>query len=331
MQTLTTLLERVESYSPRSDLDLIRRAYEFADIAHSGQNRKSGEPFITHPLATAHLLASLHLDAAAISAALLHDVPEDTDVTLEEVRQEFGEEVAQMVDGVTKLGQKLDRIQLQPLEDGRRRDDNAAAETVRKMFLAMAEDIRIILIKLADRLHNMQTLGHLDPAKRRVIATETMEIYAPLAARLGIWQLKWQLEDMAFRHLEPAVYKEIAGLLASRRTEREQYIAQVVEMLRDELAKAGIKADVVGRPKHISSIYRKMQRRGVDFKQIYDLLAVRVLVDEVADCYHALGIIHSLWHPMPGQFDDYIAMPTESRYQSLHTTVLGPGTRPLEI
>ena len=328
------LVGKLKTYLADSDLELIQRAYQFAKEAHKGQQRKSGEAFITHPLATARILADLHLDAAAIAAALLHDVPEDTQVPLSKVQEDFGPEIAKLVDGVTKLS----RINWDVIEESKRRvskqsDDelNAWAENVRKMFLAMADDTRVVLIKLADRLHNISTLIYLPQNKRREIAQETMEIYAPLASRLGMWQMKWQLEDGAFRHLEPQQYKEIAGMVAGRRASRERYISNVIAILHDELERAGIKAEISGRPKHIYSIYRKMQSRGVDFSQMYDLLAVRVLVDEVPDCYSALGIVHALWHPIPGQFDDYIAMPKESLYQSLHTSVIGPEGKPLEI
>ena len=332
--SIETLVQQVKGYMPQADLDVIQRAYDYAEKAHAGQTRRSGESYIVHPLATAHLLAELQLDTATIAAAILHDVPEDTGRPLEEIQSLFGDEIAKLVDGVTKLS----RIDWQSLEESKRRaqkqssdETNAWAENLRKMFLAMAEDVRVVLIKLADRLHNMRTLIYLPAVRRRQIAQETMEIYAPLASRLGIWQIKWQLEDLAFRHLEPAKYKDLAGLLSSRRDARERYVARVVHILREELERAGLRADVSGRPKHIYSIYRKMQRRGVDFSQIYDLLAVRVLVEEVADCYSALGVVHALWRPMPGQFDDYIAMPKESLYQSLHTTVIGPEGRPLEI
>jgi guanosine-3',5'-bis(diphosphate) 3'-pyrophosphohydrolase len=313
------------------DLALIRRAYDFAAAAHEGQTRKSGEPFIIHPLAVATILADLRLDAATLCAALLHDVAEDTDVDLAKIAKEFGDEVAGLVEGVTKVRQAEDRLidpnaRVVPLTR-----DESSAESMRRMFLAMAEDIRVVLIRLADRLHNMRTLDYMPLVKRRRIATETMEIYAPLASRLGIWQVKWELEDLAFRHLEPEAYKEIAKKLASRRVQRERYIAQVREQLRDVLAKQHIEAEISGRPKHIYSIWRKMQVRGVDFQNIYDLLALRVIVNDVADCYHALGIVHQLWRPIAGQFDDYIAMPKDSLYQSLHTTVLGPEGRPLEI
>ena len=331
--TLDELLQEIGSYLLPGDQEIARQAYRFAEQAHQGQNRRSGQPYVTHPLATASILAGLRQDIAVIAAGLLHDVPEDTSVPLSAIQAQFGDEVARLVDGVTKLSRLSWPVHTDGRPSGKQSEDeaNAWAESVRKMFLAMAEDVRVVLVKLADRLHNMATLIYLPPARRRRIAQETLDIYAPLASRLGIWQIKWQLEDLAFRHLEPEKYKEIAGKLASTRVAREKYITAVILVLKEELEKAGIKADVSGRPKHIYSIYRKMQRYGVDFRDIYDLLAVRVLVDEVSDCYSALGIVHSLWHPIPGQFDDYIAMPKESLYQSLHTTVLGPEGRPLEI
>ncbi len=295
----------------------------------------SGDPYIQHPLATAITLAELRLDTAAIVAALLHDVPEDTHTPLSAIEEKFGPEVASLVDGVTKLSRM--KWRLEQSGDGlgkekRREEDQAYwAENLRKMFLAMADDIRVVLIKLADRLHNMKTLDFLPPEKRLRIAQETMEIYAPLANRLGIWQLKWQFEDMAFRHINPEKYKEIATSLKARRAVRERYINRVVAILQEEVKKAGIAADISGRPKHIYSIYRKMERRGTDISQIYDLQAVRIIVDDVRECYTVLGIVHSLWHPIPGQFDDYIASPKESMYQSLHTTVLCLDAKPLEI
>ncbi len=333
---LDSLLEIAGKHLPPEDLDLIKRAYEVAEEAHRGQLRMSGDPYILHPLATAITLAGLHLDATAIAAGLLHDVPEDTGRPLVKLEQQFGPEVAKLVDGVTKLS----RVRWVPRDqsgDGsakdKRKDEEQAywAENVRKMFLAMADDIRVVLIKLADRLHNMKTLGYLPPEKRKRIAQETMEIYAPLANRLGIWQLKWQLEDLAFRHMNPSKYKEIAASLKSRRTVRERYISRAVGILEEEIAKTGVDAEISGRPKHIYSIYRKMERRGTDISHIYDLQAVRIIVNEVRDCYTVLGIVHSLWHPLPGQFDDYIASPKESMYQSLHTTVLGLDAKPLEI
>jgi GTP diphosphokinase / guanosine-3',5'-bis(diphosphate) 3'-diphosphatase len=322
------LLQAVGRYLTPAEVEQIGRAYAFAEAAHDGQFRKSGHRYIVHPLETAIILADLRLDVEVIQAGLLHDVPEDTPVTLAEVEAEFGPSVARLVDGVTKLS----RLPWAPEDEERpasRLTDDA--ESLRKMFLAMAEDVRVVLIKLADRLHNMSTLEFQPVAKQRRTAQQTMDIYAPLASRLGIWQMKWRLEDFAFRYLEPERYKEIAKLLSVRRQVRESYINLVMDNLREELARSSVVAEVSGRPKHIYSIYRKMQRRGVDFNHIYDLLAVRVLVNEVSDCYSALGVVHSLWHPIPGQFDDYIAMPKESLYQSLHTTVIGPEGRPLEI
>jgi len=333
---LNSLLEICSRHLRPEDLEVIERAYRVAEEAHRGQLRMSGDPYILHPLASATTLAELRLDTSAIVAALLHDVPEDTGKPLSSIEEQFGPEVAKLVDGVTKLS----RMRWFPMEqtgDGagreKRRDEEQAywAENVRKMFLAMADDIRVVLIKLADRLHNMKTLDFLPLEKRRRIAQETMDIYAPLANRLGIWQLKWQLEDLAFRHLNPEKYKEIAASLKSRRAAREKYISRVVAILEEELRKAGIEADISGRPKHIYSIYRKMERRGTDISRIYDLQAVRIIVDEVRDCYTVLGIVHSLWHPLPGQFDDYIASPKESMYQSLHTTVLCLDAKPMEI
>ena len=334
--SLDSLLEIASKHLPPADLEVIKKAYEMAEVAHRGQLRMSGDPYIQHPLATAVTIASLRMDAALIAAGILHDVPEDTGRPLALIEEQFGPEVAKLVDGVTKLS----RVRWVPKEQSgegtvkekRRVDDQAyRAENVRKMFLAMADDVRVVLVKLADRLHNMKTLGFLPPEKRRRIAQETLEIYAPLANRLGIWQIKWQLEDLAFRHLEPVKYKEIAGSIKSRRAARERYISRVEAVLEEELKKAAIPADISGRPKHIYSIYRKMERQGTDISQIYDLQAVRIIVGEVRDCYTVLGIVHSLWHPLPGQFDDYIASPNESMYQSLHTTVLCLDAKPLEI
>ena len=333
--TAAEIFRQAGTYLSPPDVELLRRAYEFARESHGDQLRKSGEEYIAHPLAATETLAELHLDAATLAAALLHDVPEDVGVPIAELESRFGPEVAKLVDGVTKLS----KLTWMHLEDGRenghekrRIDDQAVwAENMRKMFLAMADDIRVVLIKLADRLHNMRTLDALPEPKRRRIAQETMDIYAPLANRLGIWQVKWQLEDLAIRHLEPQVYREIAAKLASRRVARERYVARVVDILRAELQEQGLKPDVSGRPKHIYSIWRKMQRRNAEMSEIYDLLAVRVLVNSVAECYQVLGIVHQLWHPLPGQFDDYIASPKESLYQSLHTTVLCLDGKPLEI
>jgi GTP pyrophosphokinase len=322
------LFGAVAQYLPEKDVATVRRAFELAARAHGDQRRATGDPYVTHPVAVASVLADLHLDAATLSAALLHDVVEDTSVDLATIEREFGHEVGLIVDGVTKLK----RLQWVPDEQRLHSfDESEWAENLRKMLLAMAEDLRVVLVKLADRLHNMQTLQPLPPDKRRRIAQETMEIYAPLANRLGIWEIKWQLEDLAFRYLEPDAYKHIARSVQQRRNERERYIARAVGALRAELEANGIEAEVFGRPKHLFSIHRKMQEREADISQIYDLLAVRVIVQTVSECYNALGVVHGLWHPLPGQFDDYIATPKESGYQSLHTTVVALDGKPLEI
>ncbi len=303
------------------ELALLRRACEMAQRAHGGQLRASGEPYLHHVLAVADILVDLRLDSETVAAAILHDAVEDTTVTLEEIGQEFGSSIARMVDGVTK-------IELIHSFSG---SGAQQAESLRKLLLAMAEDVRVVLIKLADRLHNMRTLKHLAPEKQRRIARETQEIYAPLANRLGIWQLKWELEDLAFRHLEPDTYRRLARSLDERRVGREQYIDDVIQQLSAALREAGIEAQVTGRPKHIYSIWRKMQRKGVGLDQLYDLRAVRILVNQVADCYHALGVVHTLWRYIPREFDDYIATPKENHYQSIHTAVIGPQGRTLEV
>lgn len=322
---LEGLLELLPKTWPPSDLELIERAYTLAATAHDGQVRASGEAYIHHPLAVAGILAELNLDPATIAAGLLHDVAEDSQYNIHYIEEHFGSEVARLVDGVTKLEQ-IDELRkpAESLQDEK-------AESLRKMFLAMVDDVRVVLIKLADRLHNMRTLSSLPEHKRRRIARETLEIFAPLANRLGIWQIKWELEDLAFRHLEPATYKELARKIQERRQDREQYINQVIQTLQDELRKAGIQAEVSGRPKHIYSIWRKMKRKGVDFDQIYDAQGVRIIVDSVRDCYAALGVVHSLWRPIPGEFDDYIATPKDNMYRSLHTAVVGPNGRPMEV
>ena len=305
---------------PDGDAELIRRAYAYAAEAHLGQKRISGEPYITHPGAVAMLVTELGMDPATIAATLLHDVPEDTPKTNDDIRQQFGDEIGRLVEGVTKLG----RLQ------GQSRDMHQA-ENIRKMFLAMADDLRVVVIKLCDRLHNMRTLAPLPPEKQVRIARQTMEIYAPLAHRLGIWQIKWELEDLAFKYLEPERYHELAEHLAARRQVRERYIEQAMKTLASELEKAGIRAELSGRAKHLWSISSKMRRKSVGFDEIYDLLAIRVMVDDVPSCYGALGVVHTLWPPVPGQFDDYIAVPKQNFYQSLHTAVMGPGGQPLEI
>ena len=323
------VVTRASAYLPPKGRELVEQALEFAAEQHAGQLRKSGDPAITHPLHAAETIANLQLDASTIAAALLHDVQEDCGVTNQEIEKRFGPEVAVMVEGVTKLGQ----ISGQAAE-ARSGEAHTQAENLRKMFLAMAQDLRVVIIKLADRLHNMRTLWALKPEDQRRIARETMEIYAPLAARLGIWEIKWQLEDLAFRYLQPDQYKFTADLIDAKRGARETYVAQAIEVLREELRKQGIEAEIQGRAKHIYSIHRKMEKYAGDGKsvdEIYDLLAVRVLVDTVTDCYTALGVVHGMWRPLPGSFDDYIGNPKESMYQSLHTTVMALNAQPLEV
>jgi GTP pyrophosphokinase len=326
---INELLEKTREYIPSDKMPLIEEAYRFAEECHHDQVRKTGDPFITHPLDTAWTVADLQLDATAVAAALVHDVQEDCGIPNAELAKRFGKEVAQLVDGATKLEKIAWKV-----PDERVRDKAAQAENLRKMFLAMAKDVRVVIIKLADRLHNMRTLYALSPEKQQRVAQETMEIYAPLASRLGIWQMSRELEDLAFRYLNPERYRAIASLLASSRTAREKYVAQVESILRKELGKNGIHAEVLGRAKHLYSIHRKMDKydaQGKTFNEIYDLLALRVLVETDADCYRALGVVHNLWRPIPGQFDDYIATPKEGVYRSLHTTVLCLGAQALEV
>ncbi len=317
--TFDDLSERVRRYLPDSDLALLDKAFRFSRLAHEGQRRRSGEEFIQHPLAVACILAELELDEVTLAAALLHDVVEDTEVTLEQIEAEFGPEITGLVDGVTKLGKLHYRSRME-----------FQADNLRKMFLAMARDIRVILIKLADRLHNMRTLGSLPEEKQREIAEETLEIFAPLAHRLGIFRFKWELEDLAFRYLEPEAYRDLARRIPGKRREREEMTRSLMDTLRARLAEAGIRADIQGRAKHLFSIYGKM-RKGKELNEIYDLLAVRVIVDSIRDCYAVLGIVHALWKPIPGRFKDYIATPKSNMYQSLHTTVVGPHGEPVEI
>ncbi len=320
-------IDALVAQRPAAEVAVIHRAWDYAQHAHAGQTRVSGEPYVWHVVAVAQILAELGLDHEAIAAAILHDVVEDTKVDLEELTRSFGPRIAALVDGVTKM-KVIQEFQ------GEGRDSRrqlAQAESLRKMLLAMAEDVRVVFIKLADRLHNMRTLGALTEDKQRRIARETMDVFAPLANRLGIWQLKWELEDLAFRYLEPVIYKRVAGLLAERRVDREAYLTRFVEWLSGELKNAGIVAEVSGRPKHIYSIWRKMQRKGTDFERIYDVRAVRVLVDNVRDCYGALGVVHSAWQHVPGEFDDYIATPKENNYQSIHTAVIGPDGKTVEV
>ena len=325
---VNALIEQASAYLPDDKVALVTAAYEFASRAHQGQVRKTGEPYLEHPLNTAMILAEFHLDSETLAAALLHDVPEDCGVSLDEIEANFGLQVVKLVDGVTKLNRLTSRART------RETKSKVQAENLRKMLLATAEDLRVVLIKLADRLHNMRTLGALPAEKRRAIAQETMEIYAPLAHRLGMRDAKWQLEDLAFRYLKPRLYHRIARLVAGKRAEREGFIAEVSQILCQELDKVDIKAKVYGRPKHIYSIYQKMGKydaQGKNFRDIHDLFALRVLVDSVSDCYKALGVLHNLWRPTPEEFDDFIANPKDNGYQALHTTVMCQDTRPLEI
>jgi guanosine-3',5'-bis(diphosphate) 3'-pyrophosphohydrolase len=315
---LEPLLRAVKATHPKSDLSVIERAYEVAERAHRGQRRKSGDDYITHPLAVATILAELGMTPPTIAAALLHDTVEDTPYSLEELRRDFGEEIAMLVDGVTKL----DKVTY---------GEAAQAETVRKMIVAMARDIRVLVIKLADRLHNARTWRYVDPASANRKAAETLEIYAPLAHRLGMNTIKWELEDLSFAQLYPKIYDEIVRMVAQRAPAREEYLAKVRSQIAADLKAAKIKAVVTGRPKHYYSVYQKMIVRGRDFEQIYDLVAVRVLVDTVQDCYAVLGALHARWNPVPGRFKDYIAMPKFNMYQSLHTTVIGPEGKPVEV
>ena len=315
------------------DQKLILDAHELAADAHHDQLRKSGEPYMMHPLAVAEILSELKMDAPTIAAALLHDVVEDTPITLDDIERKFGITVSRLVDGVTKM----DRIPTETTENGARpkgtsnKPGTKDAETFRKLFLAMGNDIRVVLIKLADRIHNMRTLGHLAPDRQRRMARETLDIFAPLANRLGIWQMKWELEDLSFRYLNPEKFKEIAEALAERRVDREKFLDRIKHKIEAALTGAGIKSSISARPKHIYSIYKKMERKQVDFSQIYDVRAVRVIVEDKPTCYHALGIIHSLWRPIPSEFDDYIAAPKENSYQSLHTAVIDEEGRNLEV
>jgi GTP diphosphokinase / guanosine-3',5'-bis(diphosphate) 3'-diphosphatase len=324
-ELIDELIETVAAYNKDVDRDLLARAFAFAARAHEGQQRRSGEDFINHPWGAAKICAELRLDEQTIAAALLHDVVEDTETDIKEVRDEFGDEIAQLVEGVTKLT----RIQFQSREQ-------AEAENYRKMIVAMAQDVRVILIKLADRLHNMRTIEYLGKQKQVQKAKETLEVYAPLAHRLGINKLKWELEDLAFATLHPRKYEEIKAMVSERRADREEHVREAAMTLQRELEKVDIPADISGRAKHFYSIYDKMAKKGREFNEIYDLTAMRVIAERggeegARDCYGALGLIHSLWKPMPGRFKDYVAMPKLNGYQALHTTVIGPEGRPLEI
>lgn len=326
-QDFSQWLDPLIATRSESEAEVISRAFQVAQDAHKNQLRASGEPYLSHVATAARILSDLNLDHETVAAALLHDVVEDTPVSLEDLREEFGESIARLVDGVTKMS----KISQYPAPSDNTRKEQVHAESLRKMLLAMADDMRVVLIKLADRLHNMRTLGHLAEHKRIRIAKETLEIYAPLANRLGIWQIKWELEDLAFRHLEPDNYKQIAKLLDERRVDREEYINRVIDIIKDALEHLHIKAEVTGRPKHIYSISRKMKRKSVPFHEIFDTRAVRILVNDVATCYSVLGIVHTLWQHVPKEFDDYIATPKGNNYQSLHTAVVGPQRKVLEV
>lgn len=317
---LQQILDKVASYDPDANLGLITKAYQYASKAHENQKRISGDPYISHPVEVALILADIEMDAASVCAALLHDVVEDTIVTYQDVVKEFGEEIALLVEGVTKLS----RINFKTKQD-------AQAENLRKMFIAMAKDIRVILIKLADRLHNMRTLDYQSESKQKEVATETQEIFAPLAHRLGIFKFKWELEDLAFSYVDNDTYREVATRLKLKRKQREDYVNELIEQIRNGLDQIGIKAEIKGRPKNIYSIYKKMIKQGKDIDEIYDKIAIRVIVEDIRQCYGVLGIIHTMWKPLPGRFKDYIATPKPNMYQSLHTTLIGQGGEPFEV
>jgi len=319
-QSFEKLKEAILKYNPTADLWLVEKAYSLSATAHSGQQRKSGEPYVTHPLAVAHILADMELDCGSIAAGLLHDTVEDTIYSTEDIKEMFGDEIALLVDGVTKLG----KIPYSTKEEQQ-------LESIRKMFLAMAKDIRVILIKLADRLHNMRTLKSMPEAKQLEKSHETMEVYAPLAHRLGMQKIKWELEDISLRYLDPIAYHEISEGIDQKRVERESYLKEVQELINSRLEEMNIKAHIMGRAKHFYSIYRKMYTNNLELDQIYDLLAVRVIVDTIPECYEVLGLVHELFKPIPGRFKDYIAMPKKNMYQSLHNSLIGPGGRPFEV
>lgn len=352
------LMDSLPKTYSHADRELVQRAYRVAERAHEGLKRASGEPYISHCLAVAGILAELHIPPSAVAAGLLHDTVEDTDITLQDLERDFGQEIANLVDGVTKLTQlpRVSRGDQRPEDEAKEEEQRQLAErrgklapeqevdqmvrsrrydlvseTLRKTFLAMGEDVRVVLIKLADRLHNMRTLSHMPENKRKRIAQQTMDIFAPLANRLGIWQIKWELEDLAFRYIDAETYKEIAENLADRRADREQEMQKITQKLQSLLERSNIKAEVSGRPKHIYSIYRKMHRKGVPFELVFDVRGVRILVPDLQSCYAALGVIHTHWRPIPNEFDDYIASPKDNFYQSLHTAVVFDDGRTLEV
>ena len=317
---MAELIQKVRAYHPAADLNLIQRAFVFAEQHHRPQRRKNGDPYVGHPVSVAHIVADMKLDEGTICAALLHDTVEDTSATHEDLVNVFGVDIAHLVDGVTKLS----KIRFRSKEEKQ-------AENFRKMLIAMSQDIRVILVKLADRTHNMRTLEHLAPDKQAIIAQETMDIFAPLANRLGLGALKIELEDLSFRYLYPDKFKELKGAVNKRLDERKDYVNKVIEEIEEIVGEAGLKAEVGGRPKHFWSIFRKMQRQDISAEKVYDSIAFRVLVDKQSECYHVLGLIHEKWRPIPGRFKDYIALPKPNRYQSLHTTVIGPDGQPIEV
>ncbi len=327
---LDTLVKAIHTYNPEADIEPIKKAYAFAEEAHEGQARQSGEPYITHPLQVAIILAEMRLDFETLQAALLHDTIEDTAVSNEDIVKRFGPTVAHLVEGVTKLG-SIPKLRQQSSDEKKQRELQHQAENLRKMFLAMFDDPRVVLIKLADRLHNMRTLGAIPTAKQQRIAEQTLEIYAPLANRLGMWRMKGELEDLSFSYLNAERYNELAQLLTETKVARDRYLKRSITLLEKNLTEAGIEPTIKGRVKHIYSLWQKMERKGRPAERIYDVLAVRIIVDTVKDCYAALGVIHSVWPPIPGEFDDYIARPKESMYQSLHTAVWALDNKPLEI
>ncbi|MCU7835394.1 MAG: GTP diphosphokinase [gamma proteobacterium symbiont of Taylorina sp.] len=323
-----TLVVKIKESHQHVDLEALYEAFKYADEAHGDQVRASGEPYVFHVISVAEILLSLNLDTPSLMAALLHDVVEDTNITLKQLEKKFGADVAGLVDSVTKMKAFAN---LKSDAGGAFKKEGLKAENLRKLLLAMAKDVRVVMIKLADRLHNMRTLSSLSEKKQKLIAAETAEIYAPLANRLGIWQLKWELEDLAFRYLDPVNYKKIARYISERKVDRDKYINEVVKVIHDNLAENHIDGEVTGRSKHIYSIWKKMQRKNLGFHQLYDLRAVRIHVDKLKDCYHALGVVHTIWRHIPYEFDDYIATPKENNYQSIHTAVVGPQGKTLEI
>ena len=318
--TIEDVINTTKKNNRKSDSKLIRKVYNYAKAHHEGQLRKSGEPYIIHPVQVAYILSTLGLDDSTICAALLHDVVEDTEITKQDLENEFGEEIAELVDGVTKLS----KLQYASMEEQQ-------VENYRKMFLAMGKDIRVILIKLADRLHNMRTLKYLTRDRQIANANETMELYAPLANRLGMYSLKWELEDLAFKYLYPEEYRELVEGIDRKREERLQFIDMIMEQIKLSVKKQHIEAEITGRAKHLYSIYRKMKRDNITLDQVYDLFALRVIVNSIKDCYAVLGIVHELYSPMPGRFKDYISVPKPNMYQSLHTTLIGPKGTPFEV